>query len=411
MIGSRVLLGLDVGSTKTCAVLAEAAVARNGTGAPEPLRILGIGVVPTEGMDRGIVTNLEATTESVLEAAREAELMGGREVESAYVGIGGLHAEVARSSGVVAVGGREVSAGDVRHVEEVGRAVAIAPDRELVHAIPLEYVVDGRRGIRDPVGMTATRLESEICIVTAASAACRELRKVVDRAGYRAEELVLEPLASSLAVLADRERREGVALVELGGAGTDLVVFEAGQIRHARSFPWGSSTVSNDIAKGLGVSAGEALRLKERHGSALRSRVDPADRVEVSGPGGGPPREVSKELLAHIIEQRMDEILGLVYDDLEAGRLLGRLGCGVVLTGGGSALPGALELARNVFNLPVRAGEPSASLSGLSDAVRRPRYATGVGLALYGSAREPSGGLATASRVLSRLGDWLKDFF
>lgn len=411
MIGARVLLGLDVGSTKTCAVLAEASPGGNGTDRPEPLRILGVGVSPTEGMQRGVVTNLEATTESILEAAREAELVAGREVESAYVGIAGVHAEIARSSGVVAVGGAEIGEADVRRVQEVGRTVAMAPGRELLHAIPQEYVVDGRRGVQDPVGMTATRLESEICIVTAASPACRELRKAVDRAGYRPEELVLEPLASSLAVLDDRERREGVALVELGGASTDLVVFRAEQIQRVRSFPWGSSTVTSDIAKGLGVSAEEAGRLKERHGSALRGRVDPAEKLEVPGPGGGPPRQVSRELLAHIIEQRLDEILGLIYDDLEEAGLLGSLGAGIVLTGGGSAVPGALELARGAFNLPVRSGEPRPGLTGLTDAARRPRYATGVGLALYGGAREPPGGLAAATRVLSRLAEWLRDFF
>lgn len=414
MIGSRLLLGLDVGSTKTCAVLAEANASRNGregAGGPEPLRILGIGVAPTEGVERGTVTNLEATTESILRAAREAELTAGHEVESAYVGVTGMHVELARSSGVVPVGGKEIGEGDVRRVEEVGRTVAIGPDRELLHAIPQEYVVDGRGGIQDPVGMTATRLESEVCIVTAASGVCRELRKAVDRAGYRPEELVLEPLASSLAVLSDRERREGVALVELGGASTDLVVFRGRQLRRVRSMPWGSKAVTNDISKGLGVSADEALRLKEGHGSALRSRVDAAEKIEVEDPGGGPPRRISKELLAHIVEQRMDEILGLVYEDLEEARLLQRLGGGVVLTGGGSSLPGALELARSVFNLPVRIGEPGASIAGLTEPVRTPRYATGVGLALYGSAREPSGGLAVAGRALSRFGEWLKDFF
>lgn len=411
MIGTRALLGLDVGSTKTCAVLVEATPGRNGAGEPEPLRVLGIGVVPTSGLQAGVVTNLEATTESILEAAREAELVAGREVESAYVGVPGLHAEVACSSGIVVVEGKEIDEADVRRVEEVGRTVALDPGREILHAIPQEYLVDGRRGIQDPIGMTATRLEAEICIVTAATAACLELRKAVDRAGYRPEELVLEPLASSLAVLDDRERRQGVALVELGGSRTDLVVFRSERIERVRSFPWGSATVTSDISKGLGVLPEEAARLKERYGCALRRAVDPAEELEVPGPGGGPPRRIARELLAHIIEQRLDEILGLVYDDLERTGLLAGLGAGIVLTGGGASLPGTVELARGVFNLPVRAGEPSAGLVGLGDAVRRPSYATSVGLALYGSAREPSGGFVTASRVLSGLGAWLKDFF
>lgn len=408
-MSARVLLGLDVGSTKTCAVIAEVPPSRNGD--REPVRILGVGVAPTAGMDRSTVTNLEATSESILAAVREAELVAGREVESAYVGIAGIHTELSRSSGVVAVGGREVDGGHVRRVEEVGRAVAIAPDRELLHAIPQEYVVDGRRGIQDPIGMTATRLESEVCIVTAASAACRDLRKAVDRAGYRPEELVLEPLAGSLAVLGEGERAEGAALVDVGGAGTDVVAFVAGRIRHVRSLPWGANTVTADIAKGLGISAEEAARLKERYGSALRKAVDPSERLEVPGAGAGPPRRISRELLAHIIEQRLDEIFGLVYDDLEEAGVLERLGAGVVLTGGGVCLPGTVELARDVFSLPVRLGEPGLAVGGMAEALRRPRFATGVGLALYGSARERRGGMAEASRLLSRVGEWLRDFF
>lgn len=409
MIGiPRYLVGLDVGSTKTCAVVVETRASGNGDGAP--VRVLGFGTAPAEGMRSSAVTDLEATIESIRQSVREAELMAGREVEAAYVGVAGVHARVSRSNGVVAVGG-EVDDEDVRRVEEVGRAVVLAPDRELIHAIPQEYVVDGRSGIRDPMGMTATRLESEVCIVTAASAVCRDLRKAVDRAGYRPEELVLEPLASGLAVLRDREREEGVALVEMGGAATDLVVFRDQKIRHVRSLPWGAGTVTNDIAKGLGVSVAEAQRLKERHGCARRERVDPAEKVDVPGPTPGSGRKVPRELLAHIIEQRMDELFGLVYDELEESGQLDGLGAGVVLSGGGVALPGALEVAQSVFNLPVRLGRPGDALVGMADAVSPPRFATGVGLALYGSSREGKGGLAGAGRVLNRVSAWLKDFF
>ena len=409
MIGlSRVLLGLDVGSTKTCAVIAEAPASRNGGG--DPLRILGLGCVPTEGLTGAAVTNLEAMVDSVRSSVREAELTAGREVESAYVGVAGLHAEMSSSTGVVAVGGGEVDEGHVKHVDEVGRAVVLAPDREILHAIPQEYVVDGRRGVRDPLGMVATRLESEVCIISARSDICRDLRKAVDRAGYRPEELVLEPLASGLAVLHPREREEGVALVEVGGSATDVVVFRDRKIQHVRSLKWGSAAVTRDIAKGLGISVEEAGRLKQRHGSALRRDVDPDDAVEVSG-GPGRSRRISRELLAHIIEQRLDEIFGLIYEDLEERGLLDRLGAGVVLTGGGVSLPGTPELARSAFNLPVRRAEPGTSLAGMVDAVSRPRYATGVGLAVYGSERGRARGLAGAGRVLGRIGEWLKDFF
>lgn len=405
----RYLVGLDVGSTKTCAVLVE--TRGSGNGADRPLRVLGIGTAPAGGMAGAAVTDLEATVDSIRVSVREAELTAGREVESAYVGIAGLHAAVSRSSGVVAVGGAEVDGEDVRRVEEVGRAVVLAPDRELLHAIPQEYVVDGRAGIRDPLGMTATRLESEVCIVTAASTVCRELRKAVDRAGWRPEELVLQPLASGLAVLRDSEREEGVALVEVGGDATDLVVFRSHKIRHVRTLPWGANAVTSDIAKGLGVSVEEACRLKERFGVARRDGVDPAERIDVSDRSPGAGRKISRELLAHIIEQRVDEIFGLVHDELEEEGLLEGLGAGVVLTGGGIALPRSLELARSVFNLPVRLGEPGEGIDGLADAVRRPRCATAVGLAMYGSAREPRGSLAGASRVLGRIAEFLKDFF
>jgi cell division protein FtsA len=407
--GGRVVLGLDVGSTKTCAVIAEHAPTGNGAG--EALHVLGIGIAPSAGMSGPTVTNLEATTASVRSSVQQAEEMAGREVDRAFIGLAGAHVDVAMSSGVVAVAGAEVDSRDVRRVEEVGRAVPLGPDAELIHALCLDYTVDGRSGIEDPVGMEATRLESEVCLVTARTSICRDLRKAVDRAGYRPVELVLEPLASSLAVLKDSERDTGVALVEIGGSATDLVVFEGRRIRALRTFPWGARTVTRDIAKGLGVPEDEAERLKAEHGVALRSRVDAADEIDVSGPGYGSGRKVSRALLAHIIEQRLDEILGLVYDQLEENGFLDRLGTGVVLTGGGASLPGTVALARSVFNRPVRQGAPGPRLSGAAEAVSRPDFATGVGLAMYGNSRGGQRTLGGATRVLGRLGDWLKDFF
>lgn len=409
MAGGALLVGLDVGVNETRAVVARAREARNGGG--EPLRILGVGVARTEGMTRATVTNLEATTESIRESIQAAELMAGHEVERAYVGVAGVHAHVARSRGVVAVSGAEVHASHLRQVEEVGRAVAIPPDRELIHALCQEYAVDGRGGIEDPIGMTATRLESDVCLVTADSTACRDLRRAVDRAGYRPAELVLEPLASSLAVLRDAEREAEVALVEMGAANTDVVVFHGRRVRYMRSLPWGANTVTRDIARGLGVPEDEAARLKDRHGAARRADVDAAERLELSGPSGGPARDIARDLLAHIIEQRMDEIFGLVYEQLDDAGLLDRLGAGVVLTGEGVSLPGTVELARSVFNLPVRLGEPGGSLIGMADAVRRTRFSTSVGLALYGSMRAPRGRFSGAGRLAGRLSRWLKDFF
>ncbi|HKK28161.1 MAG TPA: cell division protein FtsA [Gemmatimonadota bacterium] len=404
--GASVVTGLDVGSTKTCAVILEA-----GPDGQGPDRVLGVGIARTEGVRSDAVTDLEATTRSIRESVREAELMAGLEVESAYVGLAGAHVDVGGSSGVVAIVGHEITADDVERVHEVGRAVVVPPDRELLHAIPQEYAVDGRGGIHAPVGMAGTRLEADVCIVTADSAACGDLRRAVDRAGYGVDELVLEPLASSVAVLSGSERDAGVALLEVGGARTDVAVFSGGKIRRLSSLRWGGQAITNDIVKGLGVPLEEAERLKREYGTAVTRMVGADERVEVPGPAPGTTRRVSRELLSHIIEQRLDEIFGLVWDDLEEAGLLDGLTSGIVLTGGTVSMPGAVELAQSAFNLPVRQGEPGAELTGLADAVRRPKFATAVGLALYGKMREGRRGGGVAVRTLTRVTEWLRDFF
>jgi len=403
--GPRCVVGLDVGSAKTCAV----AVELGGAGQIELCRVLGVGVSATEGVRNRVVTNIEATTESIRQAVRDAELMAGREMEDLFVGVAGDHIAMEHSTGVAAVSGREVSARNVDQVHEVARAVVLPPDRELLHVIPQDYSVDGRSGIQDPIGMEGTRLECDVLILTAAAAPSRNLRKAVDRAGYRTAELVLAPLASSLAVLGENEREAGVALVEMGAAGTDVIVFREGKLHLLTSVAWGGGAVSNDIVKGLGVPVEEAERLKETFGAASTSAIDPADSVEVPGPMPGATRRVSRELLTHIIEQRLDEIFGLVYNRLDEANLLDDLQGGIVLSGGGVTLPGTLELAQGVFNLPVRLGEPGIGLDGLVDAVRPPKFATGVGLALYGRQRSAPAG--RAGRALKQLGAWLRDFF
>lgn len=409
MIGSiGTLVGLDVGSSLTRAVLVEAQSGREG---PEPLHVLGVGVVPSRGMTATAITHLKAATGAVRESIQQAELMAGREAESVYVGVPGFHAQTARSRGVVAVSGAEITAGHVKRVQEVGRAVPVPPDRELIHALCQEYSVDGRDGILDPVGMVATRLEADVSIITAESSVCRDLAKAVDRAGYRPEELVLAPLASALATLDDAERAAGVALIEVGGASTDFIVYENGRLIHLGSLRWGGASVTRDIARGLGVPEEEASRLKERFGSAKRDTVDPQDQLEVSGPSAGAARRVSRELLAHIIEQRLDEILGLVYEELAERELLGRLGAGIVLTGGSAAIAETEALARSVFNLPVRIGEPGPEMTGAAHAVSDPGLTTGVGLAMYGSLRRRNAGLAGATRAIVRVGQWLREFF
>ena len=406
--GERFVTGLDITSTHTCAVVLSDA-SKNGEG--PPARVLGVGLSATEGMRNDTVTNLDATREAVHSCLREAELMAGREVDQVFVGLAGRHVDLTYSKGIVAISGREVLAGDVRKVQEVGRAVPISTDRELLHAIPQGYTVDHRAGIQDPIGMSGTRLETEICIVTADSSACQDLRKAVDKAGYRVQEVVLRPIATAYAVLEAQERKVGVALIEVGGASTEVAVFDGDRILRLFSIPYGGRSVTGDIVKGLGVPPEEAERVKEGYGVALTKLAQPDEKIDVSGPMPGAKRKVSAELLAHIIEQRMDEIFGLIYEDLAEQKLMERLGAGVVLTGPGVSMPGTLELAQGVFNLPVRTGEPGVGLSGLADAVRRPKFATTVGLAAYGGQRTRRNGRGPVRRAVKRTNAWLKDFF
>ena len=414
-----IVAGLDIGSNKTSVVIAEV----SGE-APQraQVKVLGVGQARTGGIRREIVADIEATTESVRKAVKEAELMAGVTVQKLYTGIAGEHIHARPSTGVVAVGrgpgaDGEIRPGDVDRVHEVARAVVIPADRELIHAIPQEYIVDAQDGIRDPVGMAGTRLEAEVFIVTGSASACQNVRKAVSRAGYTVAELVLEPLASSLSVISEDEKEIGVALVELGGGTTDVCVFLGSKIRHLASLPWGGATVTNDLAKGLSLPYAEAQRAKERWGSARADLVNPTETFEIPGPAQGQTRHVARELLAHIIEQRLDEIFGLVAAELERSGLADQLGGGIVLTGGGAGLAGIVELAERSFAAPVRVGVPGDGLGGLADSVRRPKFATAAGLVIYGSRRlindTPEGAAsgASVSGALRRVKDWLADFF
>ncbi len=408
--------GLDIGSSKTAVVIAE--VSGEPPRRPQ-IKILGVGQARTGGIRREIVADIEATTESVRKAVKEAELMAGVTVQRLFTGIAGDHIQARTSNGVVAVGSEEITAGDVERVHEVARAVVVPADRELLHAIPQEYIVDAQGGIRDPAGMAGTRLEAEMFIVTGASPAAQNIRKAVSRAGYTVAELVLEPLASSLSTISEDEMEIGVALVELGGGTTDIAVFHERKIRHLATFAWGGSAVTGDIAKGISLPYAEAVRAKERWGAARADLVDPNETFEIPGAAPGQTRHVARELLAHIIEQRMDEIFSLVNDQLEASGFSDRLGGGVVLTGGGASLHGVIQLAERSFAHPVRCGVPGDGLGGLVDSVRRPKFATAAGLALYGArggrvdvATAGAGsGPSSVNGVMNLVRDWLKDFF
>ena len=407
----NLIAGLDIGTTKTVSVIGEL------TGEPRRnpgLKILGVGQARTAGVRGERVTNLEETTESIRAAIKEAELMAGVEVDRVYVGLSGEHVRAWSSMGVVAVQDDEITPGDVNRVHEVARAVALNPDAEMLHAIPVEYIVDHQRGIKDPVGMNGTRLEAEVYLVTCSTVAASNIRKAVTRAGYGVQEVVLEAVATARAVLTEDEKEVGAAMVEIGGTTTDVAIYYEGKIRHVAVLPIGGQTVTQDLVKGLSIPFHEAQKAKEQFGAASAQFVDPQETVEVPGPAPGQTRHVARELIAHIAEQRLDELFSMVQKEIDDHGMSDKLGAGIVLTGGAAAMPGLVELAQQVFAAPVRLGVPSEGLSGLADSVARPRFAAGAGLALWGSERfaETGEGSSTlASGVMTKITAWIKEFF
>jgi cell division protein FtsA len=326
------------------------------------------------------------------------------------------------STGIVAVNGDEITRSDVNRANEVARAQPIPGDRELLHAIPQEYTVDKNQGIRDPIGMIGTRLETEMYLVTIGSSPAMNLRKSVERAGYRVKELVLEPIASALAVLTEDEKELGVALVEMGAGTTDIAIFHEGKIRHVAMIAFGGSNVTSDIVHGMGVTQADAERLKERYGCAYEPMVDPDDVVELPSTASQGERHIPREVLAHIIHQRIDEIFSLVHTEIQRAGFGNRLSGGIVVTGGAAAMQGVAELATDVFGTAVRIGIPTENIGGLADSVEAPRFATVAGLALYGANRVVIGGASAAGRkraisspnmdrFAQRLKTWLQDFF
>ena len=417
----RLVAGLDIGSSRTTAIIAEVV----GELPKHPnIKVMGVGQARTAGLRRGVVSDIAETTRSITKAMQDAERMAGVQVEYVYAGIAGEHVQAMTSSGIVAVNGDEVTRTDVERAKEVARTQAIPTDRELLHAIPQEYRVDKNDGIRDPIGMMGMRLETEMYLVTIGASPAMNLRKSVERAGYKVRELVLEPLASALAVLTEDEKELGVALVEMGAGSTDLAIFHEGKIRHLGIVGFGANSVTSDIVHGLGVTASDAERLKESYGCAYEPLLaDSHDVIELPSTVAQGERQIRLDLLAHIIHQRTDEIFGLVNRDIKSAGFAGLLSAGIVLTGGGSAIRGAAELAADVFGTGVRVGSPADGIGGLSDSVEAPRFATVVGLALYGAHRMALGIAGAAGgrrkamsspgmdRLAQRVKAWLQDFF
>ena len=415
----RVIAGLDIGSAKTTVVIAEAT---GDLHRETSLKILGVGQARTTGIRRGIVADIEETTRSIKKAIEDAERMAGLKIESIYAGIAGEHVRAMTSTGIVAVNGDEISRADVTRANEVARAQPIPQDRELLHAIPQEYTVDKNQGIRDPIGMVGTRLETEMYLVTIGASPATNLRKSVERAGYHVKELVLEPLASALAVLTEDEKELGVALVEMGAGTTDIAIFHEAKIRHLATLAFGGNNVTSDIVHGIGVTQSDAERLKERYGCAYEPMVDSEDIIELPSTVAQGERHLPREVLAHIIHQRIDEIFSLVHSEIQRAGYAGSLSGGIVITGGAAAMQGVGELAADVFGTGVRIGFPRENIGGLADSVEAPRFSTVVGLALYGANRMAIGGASASGkrraisspnvdRLAQKVKTWLQDFF
>jgi cell division protein FtsA len=396
------IVGLDIGTTKICAVVAE----QDG----DRIDIVGIGTHPSRGLRKGVVIDIDATVDSIRKAVDEAELMAGCEINSVYVGIAGGHIEARNEIGMVAIKDREVKPGDVKRVIEQAQAIAIPADREVIHVIPQEYEIDDQDGIKQPVGMSGVRLIAKVHIVTAAVTSAQNVIKCCNRAGLNVIDIVLEPLASSAAVLANDEKELGVALTDVGGGTTDLAVFIDGSVKHSAVLSLGGYHLTNDAAVGLRTPFEQAERIKRRYGCAA-ARLLPADELlVVSGVGGRAPREIGRKMLAEFLEPRAEEILTLVREELYRSGFLSRIPSGVVLTGGSSALDGFPELAEEIFELPVRRGIPRG-VAGLVDRVQGPEYATGVGLVIYASRRKSKTRFRIHDRsifgkVRARMRDW-----
>jgi cell division protein FtsA len=371
----ELIVGLDIGTTKVCAVVAEPT--------EEGLDIIGVGCSPSHGLRKGMVVNVEETIGSIKRAVEEAEMMAGCEIRSVYTGIAGSHIQSVNSQGVIALKHREVTKKDVERVIETAKMISLPPEKQIIHILPQEFIVDDQGGIRDPQGMAGIRLEARVHIITASVAAVQTLIRCIQKAGLDVIEVILQPLAASEAVLTDEEKALGVALVDVGGGTTDITVFADNSIKHSAILPVGGTNITNDIAFGLRTPFSEAEEIKLKYGIATTSLIEEDEEIEIHSVGDKRVRRVSRSVLAQIIEPRVEEILGLVDHELIQKDLKDMIASGVVITGGSSLLPGLIEVAEQIFGLPTRIGY-TRGVGGLFDVIRNPIYATAVGLTKYG---------------------------
>jgi cell division protein FtsA len=407
----RLIVGLDIGTSKVLAIVGE--VTSDGD-----VEIIGVGHHPSRGLKKGVVVNIESTVQSIQRAVEEAELMAGCQIHSVFAGIAGSHINSFNSHGIVAIKDKEVGTNDVDRVIEAARALAIPADQKVLHILPQEYIIDKQEGIREPVGMCGVRLEAKVHIVTGAVSAAQNIVKCVRRCGLEVDDIILEQLASSIAVLTEDEKELGVCLVDIGGGTTDICVFTDGAIRHTAVIPIAGDQVTNDIAVALRTPMQHAEEIKKQYGCALTQLAHDDETIEVPSVGDRAPRTLARQTLAEVIEPRIEELYTLIGAELRRSGFEDLVGSGIVLTGGSSKLQGMVELAEEVFHMPVRLGVPH-NISGLTGVVENPMYATGVGLVQFGAmqregssfTKQKTGSIAGVQGILERMKSWFQGNF
>ena len=404
----NMIVGLDIGTSKVVAIVGELTTAGD-------INIIGIGSCPSKGLKRGVVVNIDSTVHAIKRAIEEAELMAGCHVHSVYAGIAGNHIRSLNSQGIVAIKEREVSSADVERVIDAAQAVAIPADERILHILPQEYVVDAQEGVREPLGMSGVRLEAKVHLVTCAVNAAQNIENCIRRCGLEVDDIILEQLASSYSVLSEDEKELGVCMVDIGGGTSDIAIFTGGAIRHTAVIPIAGDQVTNDIAQALRTPTQYAEDIKIKYACAIASRSEVDETVNVPSVGDRPPRELSRQLLVEVVGPRYEELFTLINSEIRRSGFERLIPAGVVLTGGTSKIEGAIDLAEEIFHMPVRLGLPQ-DVKGLSDVVHNPIYSTGVGLLHYGRKAHKDGRRETSfnsqgSTLVGRIKMWFQGNF
>jgi|TARA_B100001094_G_scaffold211625_1_gene205584 cell division protein FtsA len=401
----NLIVGLDIGTSKVVAIVGE-------INEMDEIEVVGIGMHPSRGLKKGVVVNIESTVQSIQKAIEEAELMAGCDIHSVYAGIAGSHIRSLNSHGIVAIQEKEVSLNDVDRVIDAARAVAIPADQKILHILPQEFLIDSQEGILDPIGMSGIRMEAKVHMVTGAESASQNITKCIQKCGLEVDDIVLEQLASSYAVLTEDEKELGSCLVDIGGGTTDIAVFQGGAIQHTAVIPIAGDQVTNDIAVSMRTPTQYAEDIKIKYACALSQLANPDETIEVPSVGDRPPRRLARQTLAEIVEPRFEELFSLIRNELRRSGFEESIPAGIVITGGSAKMEGAVELAEEVFHVPVRLGSPQY-IEGLADVVRNPIHATGVGLLIYGrdSMDRRNYNKASIKNSISDKMDQIKDWF